>query len=113
MFVGASLPLDQNIKQTKVIKNAAHDVGATCEAELGRVGGSESGIKEIESMLTNVAEVKQFVDETGVDALAIAVGNLHEAYKNAPNLQFKRLSEINSTVDTHLVLQVLQQNRKL
>lgn len=104
MFDGASLPLEENIAMTKQAVELAHAHNATCEAELGRVGGSEDGSKDIEMMLTDVEEVKQFVTETGVDALAIAIGNAHGPYKDAPNLQYDRLTEIDNVTDVPLVL---------
>lgn len=104
MFDGASLSLEENIKTSKLVVDMAHSYGATCEAELGVVGGSEDGKKDLEQMLTDVNQVKRFVAETGVDALAVAIGNAHGPYKDAPNLQYKRLSEINAITDTPLVL---------
>lgn len=104
MFDGASLSLDENIRQTAEFVKMAHSVGATIEAELGRVGGSEDGEEDIEMMLTDVSEVREFVDKTHVDALAIAIGNAHGAYKRAPDLQFKRLADINKAVTVPLVL---------
>lgn len=104
MFDGALLPLEENIKISKYIADMAHSYGATCEAELGVVGGSEDAKKDIEQMLTDVNQVKKFLAETGVDALAVAIGNAHGPYKETPNLQYARLSEINQVTDTPLVL---------
>lgn len=104
MFDGAALTLEENIKKSKYVADMAHKFGASCEAELGVVGGSEDGSKDITMMLTDVNQVKEFVAKTNVDALAIAIGNAHGLYKEKPNLQFKRLEEINSVTNTPLVL---------
>lgn len=104
MFDGASLPLEENIVQTQALAKLAHAMGATCEAELGRVGGAEDGSEVIEMMLTDVKEAGLFAEKTKVDALAVAIGNAHGQYKEAPNLQFQRLKEIKDTVSCPLVL---------
>lgn len=104
MFDGASLPLEENISKSKEIVVMAHKYGASCEAELGVVGGSEGGIETVEMMLTDADQVKKFVDETNVDALAIAIGNAHGPYVKEPNLRLDRLEEINEITDVPLVL---------
>lgn len=104
MFDGSSLPLEENIAKTKKIVQLAKKYGATVEAEIGRVGGSEDGSVDIEIAITSVEEAKQFADETGVDALAIAIGNAHGVYKGDPKLRLDRLEEINNEVEIPLVL---------
>lgn len=104
MFDGASLPLEENIRITKRVKEMADGYNASCEAEIGRVGGSEDGAKELEMMITDVSEAERFVKETNVDALAIAIGNAHGPYKEAPLLQYDRLKEIKYITKIPLVL---------
>jgi len=104
MFDGSSLPLEENIAKTKNIVQLAKKYGATVEAEIGRVGGSEDGSVDIEIAITSVEEAKRFTDETRVDALAIAIGNAHGVYKGDPKLRLDRLEEINNEVKIPLVL---------
>jgi len=105
MYDGASLPFEENIRQTKEAVKLAHDMGATCEAELGVVGGPESGsVHNVEETLTKVEQAAEFVERTGCDALAVAIGNAHGPYVKEPKLHFERLSNINKAVDVPLVL---------
>jgi len=73
MFDGSSLPLQENIEKTKAIADYAHLSGVSCEGEIGFVGYQGGA----QSSVTNPAEAAQFALETGVDALAVAVGNVH------------------------------------
>ncbi|MCY6957137.1 class II fructose-bisphosphate aldolase [Clostridium brassicae] len=104
MFDGSHLPLDENIKKTKEVIELAKEYGATVEAEIGRVGGSEDGSQDISMLITSVEEAKRFAEETNVDALAVAIGNAHGVYKETPVLQLGRLKEIDNEVKTPLVL---------
>lgn len=104
MYDGASLPLKENIEISRQVKEMAKPYNATVEAELGQVGGGEDGKTDIEMRLTSVDEVQEFVLNTGVDALAIAIGNAHGPYKDGPDLQFGRLADINKCTDVPLVL---------
>ncbi|MCY6354143.1 class II fructose-bisphosphate aldolase [Clostridium sp. ZS2-4] len=104
MFDGSHLPLDENIKKTKEVIELAKKYDATVEAEIGRVGGSEDGAEDINMLITRVEDAVRFYEETKVDALAVAIGNAHGVYKEAPNLQFERLKEINDAVEIPLVL---------
>lgn len=104
MFDGANNPFDENVKLTKQVVEFAHSKNATAEAELGQVGGAEDGSHQVEASLTNVEEAIRFVKETGVDALAVSIGNLHGEYKEPPKLRFDRLSEIKNVISTPIVL---------
>ncbi|TVZ78196.1 fructose-bisphosphate aldolase [Aeribacillus composti] len=104
MYDGSHLPLKENIEKTKEIVKLANFYGATVEAEIGRVGGSEDGSEDIEIIITGVEEAEKFAEETKVDALAIAIGNAHGVYKGEPNLRFDRLKEIDERVEIPLVL---------
>ncbi|MCI4058956.1 class II aldolase [Bacillus cereus] len=104
MFDGSHYPLEENIQKTKEIVELARQYGATVEAEIGRVGGSEDGSEDIEMLLTSTTEAKRFAEETDVDALAVAVGNAHGMYNGDPDLRLDRLQEINGIVDIPLVL---------
>ncbi|HDR7706893.1 TPA: class II aldolase [Bacillus thuringiensis] len=104
MFDGSHYPLEENIQRTKEVVELAKQYGATVEAEIGRVGGSEDGSEDIEMMLTSTKEAKRFAEETAVDALAVAIGNAHGMYNGDPDLRLDRLQEINGIVDIPLVL---------
>ncbi len=104
MFDGSTLPLDENIKAVKKVRQMADEYGATVEAELGVVGGNEGDGASHEILCTNPNDAKLFCEETGVDALAVAIGNAHGNYPVLPNLRFDVLDDINKLVDTPLVL---------
>ena len=104
MFDGSTLSLEENIKAVKTVREMADKYGATVEAELGVVGGNEGEGKAHEILCTNPDDAKLFCDETGVDALAVAIGNAHGNYPVLPNLRFDVLDDINKMVDTPLVL---------
>ena len=104
MFDGSHLPLEQNISETLEIIKAAEEYDAAVEAEIGCVGGSEDGSEDIAINCTKPADAVRFEAETGVDALAIAIGNAHGNYKSAPKLRFDILEECAGLVDAPLVL---------
>lgn len=104
MFDGSLLPLEKNIDTVKNIVNLASDYDATVEAELGVVGGNEGEGKKHEILCTNPDDAKRFCDETGVDALAVAIGNAHGNYPVSPELRFDVLEQIYQKVRTPLVL---------
>jgi fructose-bisphosphate aldolase class II len=104
MFDGSTLPLPENIKAVKQVREMADKYGATVEAELGVVGGNEGDGAAHEILCTNPDDAKLFCDETGVDALAVAIGNAHGNYPVLPNLRFDVLDDINKMVETPLVL---------
>lgn len=101
---------DENVRKVKEMADIAHSYGATIEGELGHVGdneGSAEGSNHLEDpskYFTDPKLAKDFVEKTGVDALAIAVGNAHGAYKLPPKLDFERIRTIANTVDVPLVL---------
>lgn len=104
MFDGSTLPLEENIRAVKQVRQMADKYGATVEAELGVVGGNEGDGAAHEILCTNPEDAKLFCDETGVDALAVAIGNAHGNYPVLPNLRFDVLDDINKIVETPLVL---------
>lgn len=104
MFDGSHLPLDENIAQTKKIMQMAQEYDASVEAEIGCVGGSEDGSEDIAINCTKPDDAVRFVNETDVDALAIAIGNAHGNYKSTPKLRFDILEKCAELVDTPLVL---------
>ena len=104
MFDGSQLPLSENIRTVKNVVQLASDYGATVEAELGVVGGNEGEGKAHEILCTDPADAVRFCDETGVDALAVAIGNAHGNYPVLPELRFDVLEKIHRTVSVPLVL---------
>lgn len=104
MFDGSHLPLEENIEQTNKVIALAKEYGAAVEAEIGCVGGSEDGSEDIAINCTKPADAVRFAAETGVDALAIAIGNAHGNYKSTPKLRFDILEECEKAVDVPLVL---------
>lgn len=106
MIDGSKYPLEENIELTKRVVEIAHAMGATVEGELGRIGGVEDQVRvsEREVLLTDPEEAVRFVEETGIDALAIAIGTAHGVYRGIPKLDFERLETIAKKVDTPIVL---------
>lgn len=101
---------EENVRKVKELTYIAHQFGATVEGELGHVGDNE-GSAEGESHLsdpsmfyTNPKQAKDYVEQTKVDALAIAVGTAHGAYKFKPKLDFDRITSISNLIDVPLVL---------
>lgn len=104
MFDGSLLPYEQNVQRTTATAQLAHAVGATCEAELGVVGGSEDGSHNAAIRFTDAQLAADFCTRTGVDALAVAIGNAHGHYPVTPQLRFDVLDQIRSKTDVPLVL---------
>ncbi len=108
MIDGSKLPLAENIALArKVVQMAASQPEhPTVEAELGKLGGKEDDVevKSGEDIYTDPTEAAQFVAETGIDSLAVAIGTAHGFYEGEPKLQFTRLSEIRDAVSVPLVL---------
>ncbi len=110
MYDCSTDPYDVNVEKVREMAEIAHSYGATIEGELGHVGDNE-GSSEGDSHLVDPSKfftdpklAKDYVEKTKVDALAIAVGNAHGAYKLPPKLDFERIKIIASTVDVPLVL---------
>ncbi|MCB6609248.1 class II fructose-bisphosphate aldolase [[Clostridium] symbiosum] len=106
MIDGSTLSLADNIAVTKQTVQAAHAVGASVEAELGAILGSEDNISHDDSkpFLVKVQDVVDFTSAVDVDALAVGIGNAHGLYKGRPNLDFDRLREVAEVCPAPLVL---------
>ena len=96
MIDGSHLPFEENIALTKKVVDYAHERGVWVEAELGRIEGVEEHVVAEKSIYTDPAEAKEFVERTGCDSLAIAIGTSHGAYKftGEAKLDFERLEAI-------------------
>ena len=107
MFDGSKSGFEENIAGTAEVVRMCHAVGVSVEAELGAVGGDEGGGLESQAdaaFFTDPAQAGAFVQQTGIDALAVAIGNAHGKYKSKPKLDFARLAAINDAVGIPLVL---------
>ncbi|KAA0941029.1 class II fructose-bisphosphate aldolase [Sporosarcina sp. ANT_H38] len=105
MFDGSSYDLEENIRRTKEIVEIAHMVGVSVEAEIGSLAkGDFSDEEEGDGTLTNPKSAKDFVDATGVDFLAAAIGTVHGMYKGEPKIDLPLLERIQQAVDVPLVL---------
>lgn len=102
----SELPYHENVAATKEVVRAAHACGVTVEGEVGRIGGEESGINvtDDDEHLTTPKEAARYVDETGVDAFAPAIGTVHGFYKRQPNIRLNLLESIAQEVSVPLVL---------
>lgn len=107
MFDGSHLPYEDNLAQTRHVVERCHAHGLSVEGELGAVGGDESGALESQAdqaLYTDIAQAQDFVEKTGIDTLAVAIGNTHGKYQGDPQLDFKRLQNIQNAVGIPLVL---------
>jgi len=103
MIDGSHFPLEENIACTAQAARLAHAAGVSIEGELGRVGEEEGSTPDA-SWYTDPAEAECFVAETGIDALAVAIGNAHGIYRQEPKLALDVLAEIGRRVSVPLVL---------
>jgi fructose-bisphosphate aldolase class II len=105
MIDGSSLPFEKNVALTRAAVEIAHPHQVTVEAELGHVGGMDLEAKEHnENVLTESDEVARFIEQTGVDALAVSIGTSHGVYRSLPTLNIPRLKELNAASSVPLVL---------
>ena len=105
MIDGSKLALEENIALTKRVVDACHPGGVSVEGELGKVGGKEDDLDGgDDNPYTNPDEAKIFVEQTGVDYLAIGVGTAHGVYKGIPHVNTDLIATIRDLVDIPLVL---------
>jgi len=108
MIDASHLPLEENIKETRRVVAMAHNEGVSVEAELGRLQGVEDlvSVQDREATFTDPGEAVRFVEETGVDSLAPAIGTSHGAFKfkGEAALDLERLKNIKERVGIPLVL---------
>jgi fructose-bisphosphate aldolase class II len=103
MIDGSDRPLEENIRITKSVVQRAGKNGIAVEGELG-VLGAETGDDAAAKHFTDPEDASRFTAESGVDCLAVAIGNAHGFYKQKPRLDFKRLKEIEKATNVPLVL---------
>lgn len=105
MFDNSNLEYEENVKNVAEMVKIAHSFGATVEAELGHVGyDGEDAKDDPAAFYTDPDQALDYAVRTGIDALAIAVGTVHGAYRFAPKLDFERITEIADKVPCELVL---------
>lgn len=103
MFDGSQLPLEENIRQTKAIVKMAAEHGVSTEAEIGSVGYSDPAMG-MKHAYSDPEEVRIFVEETGVDAVAVSIGTVHRMEEQGADIDFGLLHQIEARVPTPLVL---------
>ena len=107
MYDGSSLPIEENIKNTKEVVAYAHERGVSVEGEVGSIGGAEEGVvvAKDDAMYTKPEDALYFATETGVDALAVSIGTTHGQYKSKAKINYELLIELKAKLgDTGLVL---------
>ncbi|MCS3433369.1 tagatose-bisphosphate aldolase subunit KbaY [Klebsiella sp. BIGb0407] len=106
MIDGSHFPFASNVKLVKSVVDFCHLHDCSVEAELGRLGGVEDdmNVDEESAFLTDPQEARRFVELTGVDSLAVAIGTAHGLYTKRPKIDFQRLAEIREVVNIPLVL---------
>ena len=108
MLDASASPFEDNVRRSREVVEAVRSRGITVEAELGHVGngwvGSGEGSESGPDTLTEPEKVSEFVERTGVDALAVSIGTAHGVYIKAPKLDIARLDRIRSASDIPLVL---------
>ena len=104
MIDGSAKDFEGNIDISKQVADVANALSVPVEAELGKVGGKEDDLDGGAGGYTDPAEAAEFVEKTGVDFLAVAIGTAHGVYKGIPKLDLDRLSEIRKVVSIPLVL---------
>ena len=110
MYDGSTLPFEENIKNTKIAVEMAKPYGASVEAEIGvmtrkeTTSNDEVVVEMTEDMYTDPEDALKFVQETGIDALACSVGNVHGIYAKAPKLDYPRIAKIKELVKIPLVM---------
>lgn len=104
MYDSSTFSFEENINRTKEIANLAKKYDVTVEAELGLVGGSEDNSEDHGIRCTDPKDAKIFCESTGIDALAVAIGNAHGNYPVAPTLAFDVLEQIQKVTTVPLVL---------
>ncbi|MDJ4948921.1 tagatose-bisphosphate aldolase subunit KbaY [Salmonella enterica] len=106
MIDGSHFPFEENVKLVKSVVDFCHSRDCSVEAELGLLGGVEDdmSVDAENAFLTDPQEARRFVELTGVDSLAVAIGTAHGLYTKKPQIDFQRLAEIREVVDIPLVL---------
>jgi len=105
MYDGSALPFEENVRRTHEVVRLVEGLNVSVEAELGHVGGGEDGLDDgYAANYTDPAQVRDFIEGTGIDALAVAIGTAHGKYLRPPVLSMELLAEIYALSGVPLVL---------
>ena len=106
MFDGSALPFEENVRRTREVVRIAHARGVLVEAEIGRLPGREEhlDVAEMDALVTDPMEARQFWEQSGADLLAISFGTAHGFYKSTPRLNFDVLRATRQLTDAPLVM---------
>ena len=104
MMDGSMNDLDTNIAVTKKVVDAAHETGVFVEGEIGHVGTAADADNDKTDLYTKPEAAEKFCRESGVDSLAISIGNAHGEYRDTPHLDIRRLEDIHAATSVPLVL---------
>jgi len=104
MMDGSTHDLETNIRLTREVVEKAHALGAFVEGEIGHVGVAAAADNQRADLFTKPDAAAKFCRESGVDSLAVSIGNAHGEYKETPHLDIQRLEEIHRATDVPLVL---------
>lgn len=105
MIDGSKKSFEENVALTKSVVDVCHAAGVPVEAELGKVGGKEDDLENgDDNPYTDPEQAKEFVERTGVDTLAIAIGTAHGVYKVTPKLDIERITKVKELVSVPFVL---------
>lgn len=104
MYDGSAKDYETNLAETKEMVKIARAFGASVEGEIGHVGNASDCDENLADMYTTPEEAVEYIEKTGVDALAVAIGSAHGVYKKKPMLNIERLKQIRASVDVPLVL---------
>jgi len=105
MYDGSALPYEENLRNTGEVVKLVEGLNVSVEAELGYVGGGEDGLDDgYAANYTDPAQVRDFIERTGIDALAVAIGTAHGKYLRPPVLSMELLAEIRGLSGVPLVL---------
>jgi len=103
VMIDASMkPFEENVALTRKVAEAAHGCGVLCEGEIGHVGGHAISTKG--DLYTEVAEAKAYVEQTGIDMVAVSIGTTHGVYTTEPKLNYDRIRELREAVPVPLVM---------
>lgn len=103
MFDGSQLPLAENIQRTRQVVNVAQALGVSVEGEIGSVPYSE-GRDHIKSIFTEPTDAQTYAEQSGLDAIAVAVGNIHRLREPGSHIDYPRLAQIEERVSLPLVI---------
>lgn len=104
MIDASDKSFEENAELTGKVVDLARPYGASVESEIGHVSGLDTLFEDDHNVFTDPQQAERFARETGIDALAVSIGNVHGVYRKEPDIQFELLEELNRTVPVPLVL---------